>query len=258
MANPTFGTRSLQDDNYYTEDVQYRTPAPKDQSLIPIARRPGAKMVANEHREKKIVLKGWVKGSSASDLQSKVDDLQKDLHAVDQTLVIETGRTYTATLATLVIPDIHYNQTIVPFEAEFVCASPFAVGDSQTAAWATLSGMAEVDRTVTISGTVFAEPTITYTAPGSSGSATTSGLTIRNVTRGERVSWSGTGVAPTVGYGSTVSFNYKTLQCQLDSVDKDHTGKFSRFEPGNNQLIISFSGLCMGGTAQIAYAPRYY
>ena len=258
MANPTFGTRSLQDDDYITEDVQFRSPAPKDLNLVKIARRPGAKMVANEHREKRIVVKGWIKGDDADDLQEKVEDLQKDLHAADQTLTVETGRDYTATLVSLVIPDIHYNQTIVPFEAEFVCADPFADGTAQSAAFVTPSGTAEVDKTVTISGTVFAEPTITYNAPGSSGNATTSGLTVRNVTRGEQVSWSGTSGAATVPYGGVVSFNYKTLQCQLDQVDKDHTGKFSRFEPGSNQIIISFSGLCMGGTAQIDYTPRYY
>lgn len=256
--NPTFGTRSLQDDNFYTEDVQYRTTAPKDLNLAKVARRPGAKMVANEHREKRIVLKGWVKGDTASDLKDKVDDLQQDLHKVEQTLTIETGRDYTATLASLAIPDIHYNQTIVPFEAEFVCAEPFAKGTSQTVGWAVPSGQAESDRTLTISGTAFAEPTISYTAPGTSGDTTTWGLTIRNVQRGERVSWSGTGADPRIDYGSTVSFNYKTMQVQLDSVDKDHTGKFSRFEPGSNQIIISFSGLAMGGSMKASYTPRYY
>lgn len=259
MANPTFGSRSLQDDtNYFTEDVQYRTTAPKDMRLMPVARRPGAKIIANEHREKRIVLKGWVMGDTSSDLQDKVDDLQQDLHKEEQTLTIESGRNYTATLASLVIPDVHYNTTMVPFEAEFVCAEPFAEGTAQSAVFTVPSGMAEVDETITISGTVFAEPTITYTAPGSSGDTTTSGITIRNVTRGERVSWSGTGSDPTVDYGSNVSFNYKTLQCQVDSGDKDHTGKFSRFEPGSNRLVISFSGLAMGGNVQVSYSPRYY
>ena len=258
MANPTFGTRSLQDSNYITEDVQYRTTAPKELGLAKIARRPGAKMLANEHREKRIALKGWVVGSSASDLQEKVDDLQQDLHLVDQSLTIETGRSYTATLSSLVIPDIQFNQTVAPFEAEFVCAMPFAEGDTQTAGFTVPSGQAEVDLNTTISGTVFAQPTITYTAGGSTGSTTTSGLTIRNVTRGEQVAWSGTGANPTISYGSNVSFNYGTLQVQLDSLDKDHTGKFSRWEPGNNQFIISFSGLAMGGTGQISYVERYY
>jgi len=256
--HPTFGSRSLQDANYYTTEVTFRAAAPKDVNLVKITRRPGAKMTANEHREKRIGLKGWIKGSSAGDLQTKIDDLQQDLHAEEQTFVIETGRTYTATMSNLVIPDIHYNQTIVPFEAEFVCADPFAIGDSQTASWIVPSGVAEFERTITISGTVYAVPTITYAAPGTAGDTTTSGLVIRNVTRGEQVTWSG-GVSDTsLDYGGEVSFNYDTKQVQLDSVDKDHTGKFSRFEPGSNRLIVSYSGLATGGSMEFTYTPRYY
>jgi hypothetical protein len=118
--------------------------------------------------------------------------------------------------------------------------------------------MAEVEKTITISGTVFAVPTIAYTAPGTAGNTTTSGITIRNVTRGERVTWSGAADDQTLDYGATVTFNYDTYKVLLGSAVVDHTGKFSRFEPGDNNIIISFSGHCMGGSATVTYSPRYY
>jgi len=171
MAYPTFGGFSLQDDNYITTEIEYRTWPTRNTKTDKIAYRPGAKLLDTEFGEKRIILRGFIKGSSESDLQSKMDDFHQNVSEKSQSLIIESGRTFTATASMVSISDPHYAVDIVPFELEFICADPFAYGSSRTVTMTVTSGVGSEDYTVTVSGSVFAEPSITYaTVSGVSGS----------------------------------------------------------------------------------------
>ncbi len=224
-----------------------------------ITGRPGVKFLAEEFAEKRIRMKGVVKGDSASDLQTRVDNLHKNVVRVEQqALKIETGREYTASVASAIIGDPRYSQTIVPFDIEFVCADPFALGPTETVVTAVPSGTTVLNLTVNISGTMFAEPTFTYNPNGSVGSTTTSGMRIDHIDSGLFTSWSGSVTTPTLDYGAGIAFNYKKQEVTISGTLNDFTGNFlDRWEPGDNTMSVTFNGNAQGGNLTMVYTPRY-
>ena len=65
MAHPTFNDKSLQDSNFITESVEYRTIPKRSIDPADVTDRPGVKLLATEFKEKMIRLRGRIIGSSA-------------------------------------------------------------------------------------------------------------------------------------------------------------------------------------------------
>ena len=260
MASPDFSGFSLQDSNFITERVEYRTIPARDIVLENIARKPGKKIISQEFMERRIKLAGWILGSDGSDLITQIDDLHSNVTRKNSgTLTIDANREIEAVVASVMIAEPHYTQSMVPFEIEFVSAEPFWRGSQQTVSLAVTSGTSQPNTksvTITISGTVFAEPSITYNAPGSTGSTTTSGIIIEYAPSGEKVTWSGQNNA-TLTYGNLVKFDYANQLILEGSTEIDPFGVFSRWDPGETNFIVTFSGSQQGGTLDFTYRPRY-
>jgi len=163
-------------------------------------------------------------------------------------------------VASVSVEEPHYTQSMVPFEIEFIAAEPFWKGAQQTVSLTVTSGSATqpITKTVTltISGSVYAEPSIVYTAPGSTGSTTTSGIQVVYNPTGEKVTWSGTSNA-TLAYGNFVKFDYANQLILEGSTEIEATGVYSRWEPGETTFVTTFSGSQQGGTLNFIYRPRY-
>lgn len=257
MALPEFASMSLQDSNYITTEIEYRTWPVRPSIVMKVARRPGSKFISEEFGERRIRLRGYIKGSSASDLQSKVDTLNAYLQKTAETLQMEAGRTYTATAVSIAVGDPHYSQDFVPFDLEFLCADPFAYASEICASMTVVSGTASQSFTVTISGSYFAEPTIVYTTPSGSGDTTTSGVRITHDTSGEWADLACVAADQYIDYSSSVTFDYSAYKILQGTTQRNHTGVFSRWEPGTNNFTAVFGGLPLGGTLQLCYSPRY-
>jgi len=256
MAYPTFGSFSLNDSNYICQNVEYRTIPNREISLEPISRKPGKKYLSNEFGERRIKLSGFIIGSSASDLQTKIDSLHTSVTRVSSgTLAFDATRSITATLSSLVIIDPQYSQTMVPFEMEFVAAAPFFEGTQLTANTTVANAVTTKTITTTISGSVFAEPTFTFTATAGSGYTTTSGITVTYSPTSEYVTWSGG--ANFLPKGGSVQFDYANLLILQSGVEVNSAGAFSRWEPGSTTVSVAFGGSTQGGTLALVYKPRY-
>lgn len=254
----TFDGFSLQDSNYIISDVVYRTIPERDVVMDPIARRPGTKLTSSEFGTRTITMRGYVLGSDSSNLQSLIDNLHTNVtRKKGGTLIIETGRSITALVRSIAVEDPHYTQSFVPIEIQFVCPNPFFYGAEQSLSWTIASGTASQQMTTTISGSVFAEPTISFTSNGSTGQTTLSGIKVLYDSTGETTTWSGTGATTTLAYGSAVAFNYAEQIITEDSVETEPAGVFPRWEPGSTTFTTTFSGTTQGGTLKIAYQPRY-
>ena len=136
-------------------------------------------------------------------------------------------------------------------------ADPFFYGDQLTISVPVASGTVTKNITVTVSGTAFAEPVITYTAPGTSGLTTTAGIVIEYGPTGEKVTWSGTSTT-SLGYGSSVSFDYLNQRILENTSEVDIEGVFARWEPETSTFTTTFSGTAQGGTINMTYSPRYF
>jgi hypothetical protein len=172
-------------------------------------------------------------------------------------LVIDDDRTGTAVPLTVTIADPHYAQDFIPFEIEFLMTDPFWYGTQQVVAWNVGAGTSSQAYSVTVSGSVFAEPSLTYEAPAGGGQTTTSGVIVEYSPTSETVTWSGTGVTPNLAYGSAVKFDYAHHKILEDTNEVDIEGVFSRWEPGATAFTVTWSGTAAGGTLEFAYQPRY-
>ncbi len=260
MALPSFAGFSLQDDNYITSQVNYRTWPTRDTSTKKTARKPGSKFIAEEFGEKRISLMGYIIGSSVSDLKNKIDDFNASLQKNSDILEVESGRYFTATAASVAIGDPRYSQDFVPFEVEFICADPFAYGDPLSATMTVTSGTVSQTLSTTISGSYFAEPEIKYTAPAGSGLTTTSGINITYRQSGEYVDWDGntSGTGDTyIDRGEAMTFDYKNYKILQGTTQVEHTGVFAQCKRGTANFDVIFGGTPLGGTLEISYVPRY-
>lgn len=259
MSFPKFDGFSLNDDNYIISNIEYRTIPTRSLDLQKIARKPGVKFLATEFAERKVRFSGYIVGSSASDLQTKIDNFHSNVtRKTTGVLEVVDGRQTDATVSTVAIADPHYAQDMVPIEIEFMMADPFFYNSIQHGhTWAVTSGTVSQTFSITISGSAYAEPAIVYSAPGSSGESIISSLGIQYTPTSEVVTWSGSSGTGYLAYGNTISFNYST-QTILEGITQVTTsGVFSRWEPGLTSFTLNFKDEAPGGTLSLNYYPRY-
>jgi hypothetical protein len=257
MGYPTFNGFDLQDDNYITSEIEYRTSPSRSLDYERLSRRPGVKLFSSDFAERKVSIKGYVIANGATDLRSKIDALHKNVTRPDKgTLIIDGERWGTAILTSVGIADPHYTQDFVPFEIELLMTDPFWYGSQQTVVLPVTSGTTTLTTSITISGSVFAEPQIVYRAPDGTGSTTTSGIIVEYAPSGEKLTWSGTS-SPTLAYGSSLTFDYINQRITEDSTVADIDGVFARWEPEALSFQTTFSGTALGGQLEFIYNPRY-
>lgn len=257
-TNVSFDGFSLQDSNYIVSEINYRSSPTIDLSYSPVSRESGIKVTSREFAERVITVAGSILGSSATDLQSKIDDVNLNVVRKNEgTLTIDTGRSINAIAKAFEVEDPHYAQDYVPFKLEFLATEPFFSGPQQLVSWTVASGLSSQALSITISGTAYAEPLIMYSANGSSGSTTTAGIVVSYTPTGQYVTWSGLGLTPTLPYGSNVQFDYANKQILQDGSVVNPAGVFSRWEPVSTNFSITYSGVQQGGTLTFSYVPRY-
>lgn len=249
--NITFNGFSLQDSTYITKTVNYRTRAPRKLQSEVISRRLGKKLINTQIQEKIITLQGIIVTDTVSDLQDAVDDLQQNLTEAEGDLIIDSGRTYVATVSKLLIPDRSYNQTTVDFDIEFISTRPFSTSSQHSPGFTIPSGVSSLSITTTLSGTVENRPTISFTL--ASGDANVTAIKITNQATGNDVTVSGA-----FNSKNEVVFNYDDFNILVDGVDRDYVGFFDSIEPGSNTLDIVVSGVNCGTDGLLSYSPRYW
>jgi len=254
MANPTFGSFSLQDSNYITSKVRYRHIAGRDIDSANIAKEPGSKLIDLEEGSKEIVLEGWIKGSDADDFQTRKENIHKNLAKKEQAFTVESDRQYTASLVSLDIPDEHHFISAAPFVATFLSSDPFAKASQVATTGITASGTAILTETISISGTAFAVPIVTIQPTGfDAGDSGITHIFVKNNTEGQTLTISGT-----FPYASDIAINYGASNVTVSGVARDFTGNFARFEPGDVDFEITTSGVNSQYTWRLDYQPRFF
>lgn len=257
MGLPTFNGFTFNDSNFITERITFKGFAERSVIRAKIARREGVKVLANEFGEKEITIEGKVDATSVSDLQSKLDSMKTLITQQEGPLIIELGRTFTATVTMLGIPDEHYNLTRAPFAITFVCSDPFSVGDSVSATVPLASGITTLSGAVTISGTYFSRPSMIYAPGGSAGNTNIRRLDFTHIATGQTISVSGFGSGLGLQYGSNVVIDFSNFVITENGSQKDFLGSFPKWEPGNNTYILTTTPAQVGGSVNINYSPRY-
>lgn len=257
MSLPTFDGFSLSDSNFIPERIEFKGYASREVVRGKINRREGVKLLGTEFGEKRVTIEGTIIADTASQLQSLLDDMKKALQTEEGDLVIETGRTFKATVDSLAIPDEHYNVTKAPFQITFILSNPYAEGTQLSISQPVTSGLLTFSGSVVISGTMFARPTVVYTPPSNTGQTNIKKLVLSHTPTGQSVTISGFGSGSGLNYNSTVTINFDDLIGQEGTTERDTSGGFARWDPGLNQYTITASGRFVGGTVSLTYTPRY-
>lgn len=259
MALPTFNSFSFNDSNFITERIVFKGYAGREVIRANIARREGVKLLNTEFGEKEVTLEGVIIADDANNLQSLLDGMKQAITAEEADLILEQGRTFTATIKSLVIPDEHYSQSKAIFEASFICTKPFALGASQVVVIPVTSGLFTISGSVVISGTTFARPVIEYT-PGApvTGDTNITRIDIYHVPTAQTVTVSGFGNGRYLSYADPVSVDFDSFTSLEGGVAADNTGSFPRWQVGTNAFTVSSVGKAFpGGSISLTYAPRY-
>lgn len=255
----TFDGFSLEDSNYIISELDYKGGPRRDLIAQKTSRRPGVKYTNTEFSERTIRMSGFILGSSVSDLKDKIDNMFKNVvRKPEGTLSIDSDRSISAISSNVIIQDSHYNQTFIPFELEFKSTEPYWKGAQQTIDLVLVSGTGSFTYSTTISGSAFAEPYFTYSAPAGSGDTTISGISIAYGLTGQSVTWSGTGSTNAVQYSDVIQFDWAHQIITRNQANEEPFGVFARWEPGDTSFTVTFSGTTVGGTLQMAYQPRYF
>lgn len=247
--------------NYLVESITYKSNPPRTIVSQPLSTRPGEKFITSEWQKKMIQMTGHIFCPTVSGLRTFVDQMQQSLATESTSLQIDSDRTYTVNLTKLDIPNQYYSTSIVPFSAEFEASDPFSYGTQLTISGISLPGVTTFSGTVTISGTVFAQPLLTITPISGmqqAGDAGYSMMQIEYLTNQELVTVSGMN-AGDFQYGVPVAIDYTNFQVTISGFQQPYTGVFSRWEPGIRQFTIDINvGTPNGFQWILSYQPRYY
>lgn len=254
----TFNGFSLDDSNFITERITFKGFAKRIISVGNVARREGIKLLDTEFGEKTITLEGSLIADSASELQTLLDSMKKSFTEEEGSLVLETNRTFTATVKNLMIPDEHYNQSKTDFRVEFICSKPYAISSQQSSTIDIPSGTFTISGTTTISGTIFNRPIFVYTPAGqASGNTLIGQLELFVVQTGQTVTVSGFGSGLGLDYSNAVTIDLDTFSALEGSTAIDTSGGFQEVEPTTIDFTLTANKVFPGGTLIIRYNPRF-
>lgn len=256
---PKFEGFSLQNDNFIMSEIVYRTIPTRQIESDKILRRPGVKVLSANFSLRKIQMRGSVVADTISDLRDKIDLFHKNVTRKESgVLYVESDRSAIALVDSVAIGDPFYSQTFVPIEIDFFMADPFFYGAQQVVDITITSGVLSQNETITISGSVFAEPNITYYSPVNTGYTTTSGISITYGETAEILTWSGSLGNTTLAYNDTILFDYTSHLISEGTTPVTPKGTFAQWNPGVQTYTVTFSGAAQGGTLRVAYQPRYF
>lgn len=257
IGYPQFDGFSLQDDNFIMSEISYRLIPKRQIESDKVLRRPGVKILSADFTQRVVTMKGSIVATSATDLRNKIDALHTNVTRKDSGLLyIESDRSGYATVDNVVISDPHYSQTFVPIEIQLMMPDPFFYAAQQVVSLPVTSGVLSQSYTITITGSMFAEPSIIYYSPDAVGTTPITKVSIEYGPTGELITWSGI-ISEYLSYDSSITFDY-VEHLLLEGTETVHpTGVFQRWEPGSTEFTITFSGATVGGTLQFAYQPRY-
>jgi len=210
---------------------------------------------------KEIRVAGSVTADTEAELRTLLDNMKKALNATEQTLIIDDGGTnvqWTASVASIEIPEEHFHITRVPFQIIFRC-HPFGEATSSSSNTNSITNTASETNSVVIAGSAAPRPVITWTVSGTPSSAIT-GITFVNNTTSDTFSVTGLSL---VGNGDYLELDTDNMTVVYNTgsgeVATDFTGVIPTFTTSTNSYTLSLVG---GGASKtviqsIVYSASY-
>lgn len=249
MIAITFNNYSLQSSTVITSEIQHENFVQKRLNIQKFAQKEGGRLVSPEFDVKTISMRGTIKGTSQSNLESTIDTFKKNLNASEKNLDIDYSggtRRYIATCSKILIDRKRYTVDMVDFELEFMVNNPpFGTNlDTNTledlantgSSAATVTG--EIDGYADFSGTFRPNPIVKITFNSVTGVNNIRLL----VTNGDGY-LSGTYIENHKFYnGDVLIIDTKEGTVQINGTDVDFIVGFPRFTLNNNSYTLKVIG----------------
>lgn len=252
----TFNFYGLQNSNIVTRFVKISAPS-LDLQKRAYPRAQGMYAETAYWRETRIVLRGTVKGSTRADMETRMDEMRKNLAVFGGVLKIPWAGTfryyecYAIGLDKIFQERDHFHMTMCPFEVELVALQPFG-----RTSWHTVT---DVPNPVVVSPT-----TIEFVNAGTAESDSVAYLTIvtagslsqivwENTTNGDKVT-----VASSFVNGDQIIIDGENRRVTKNSVEIDYTGVLPKLVTGSNIFKITLTGAGFSLSVTEIHYPRFY
>lgn len=260
MKNITFNSYDLQNDNIITQELKQVESTLRNLNIQKFSIRHGGKIVSTQFEPKIIEISGIVKGSSASDLEDRQDEMKKQLMSVDEKfLVVDylTGtRRYIATCTSVDFTRNFYTIDVIDFRATFVVSNP-PFGRQSASNTLTNLGLNNSfaltttgthSNTVNFTGTVAPYPRVKVHINSESGVDKIT-LTVTN----DDGFVTNTVVSRNFTAGETLIIDNDEGTVQVDGVDVDFEGGFPNWTLSGNTYSVKVVGLSYNIDVKLIY-----
>lgn len=258
----TFDSNSLQTYNSLTNVgiitnlIDHTSIPEKIASLYAKADANGSNIPAVNYPSKKIKVAGVIKGSSQSDLDSRIDTFKSYLTGKNKNLDITFGsgtRRYIATENSTSI--IRTQKSLqASFEVEFICTNPFGLDTSTTNLWTAKTGFTSATFTEapTIGGSAPSQlPVITITVNSFTGAGDY--LQISNDNNGQEMLIYGLGIEA----GDVIIIDCAERTVTINDIEVDYYGTFLDLEPGANSITYTDGFTTRNVDVSAVYTKRW-
>jgi hypothetical protein len=257
---------NIQDTNYITENITYRSNPSKTLNTFQKSRNDGFVLQSQYYTEKSISVSGNINCSTEADLKTKIDTLKEAVAGDDEFNVDidDAGNTmrFTCVLESLSIPEKHYHITNVPFSLSLKC-QPFGKATTATTSSNSITNASSSPYVVTINptGSIAPKPTIKWEIITSTPSADITQIVFTNSNSGDTITISSL-TLDAVGDYLEIDCENMTSKVSYNGgaeTDIDYTGVFPSFATNTNSISTTLTG---GGASfvvkqTLSYYPKY-
>ena len=254
MFSVTFDSVELVNSTYHLQYAKHQPVPDREIMMERLSFRDGEVIISNYYRSKRIVVKGTIIGTSASDLQTKVDAfkeiLSREAKNLDITPTSGSARRYVATCARHSLDQDYYNITFLPWEAEFIV--PLGYGKATSSTNHSDNDITSSPRTssVTITGSKGCKPIITMTITNETSMTV---LKFENTTTSQYIE-----ITRAFADAEVIAIDCELMTCKVDGTAVDFAGVFPNFNVGANSYKITVTdGGAFDVDLDIDYYPLY-
>lgn len=235
-----FNDYELQNSDIITQIlIQDNTPE-RDFSSVLVPRGDGEIVTGDFWRRKIVKVSGFIRKTTNALLEAELDAMKKALAVAEANLDVTIAgsvRRYVATLingADMFSDRKGFHITFCPFQAEFLCLTPFGLSPNYVSSSFLGQTSLSLDEEVTNSGTIRAKPVVILNVTAASG---VTEITFTNNNRGEAIK-----LTENISAGDYVKFDSETLEVTINGVLQDYTGSFPLLDTGANSFTIDIAG----------------
>ncbi len=252
----TFNNYGLQNTSILTRFVKLSAPI-LDLQKRAYPRAQGAYAETAYWRETHLVLRGTIKGSSRTDMESRMDTLRKNLAVFGGILKIPWAGTsryyecYAIGLDRIFQERDHYHMTMCPYEVELIALQPFGRSGGRT--------VTDVPTPIAVSPT-----TMEFVNAGTAEADSLAYLTVVTAGTLSQIVWENTmngdkvTIPSSFSNGDQIVIDGENRRVTKNGIEIDYTGVLPKIAAGSNAFKITLTGSGFSISVTELHYSRFY